>query len=142
MTKIMIMSRKEAENIDLDRISCAIISINNNNSKTPNIRRQQIKGLITLFFDDVERDENKYFSISKDQAVQIVNFVNKFWNNVELMIIHCEAGISRSSGVAAAILKYKTRDDNFIFGNKSYVPNMKCYRMVLDEFYKIKNDKK
>jgi predicted protein tyrosine phosphatase len=135
MTKIMVMSRKETENIDIDGMSCAIISINDNNSKMPNIKRHQLKGLITLFFDDVERDEYKYFAISKNQSAAIVNFVNKFWNNVELLIVHCEAGISRSSGVAAAILKYKTGDDSFIFENKSYVPNMKCYRMILDEFY-------
>ena len=50
------------------------------------------------------------------------------------MIVHCDAGISRSSGVAAAILKAKTGDDSQIFNNPKYRPNMRCYRIVLDEF--------
>ena len=52
------------------------------------------------------------------------------------LIIHCDAGISRSAGVAAAILKYCTGDDSSIFGNPRYHPNMWCYRKTLNALMK------
>lgn len=62
---------------------------------------------------------------------KLSKFVQKIFAD---FIVHCDAGISRSSGVAAAILKAKTGDDSQIFNNPKYRPNMRCYRIVLDEF--------
>ena len=47
------------------------------------------------------------------------------------VIVHCDAGISRSAGVAAAILKHTTGDDSSIFENGLYDPNLWCYRKTL-----------
>ena len=47
------------------------------------------------------------------------------------VIVHCDAGISRSAGIAAAILKHFTGDDSSIFGNDLYDPNLWCYRKTL-----------
>ena len=47
------------------------------------------------------------------------------------VIVHCDAGISRSAGVAAAILKYYTGDDSYVFENPRFHPNMWCYRKTL-----------
>lgn len=52
------------------------------------------------------------------------------------IIVHCDAGISRSAGIAAAILKAKTGDDSQIFDSPRYSPNMRCYRLVLNELMK------
>ena len=41
------------------------------------------------------------------------------------------AGISRSAGVAAAILKHTTGDDSSIFDNGLYDPNLWCYQKTL-----------
>ena len=48
------------------------------------------------------------------------------------VIVHCDAGISRSAGVAAAILKHTTGDDSSIFENGLYDPNLWCYRKTLE----------
>ena len=48
--------------------------------------------------------------------------------------MHCEAGQSRSAGVAAAIMKYLYNNDTDIFNNRYYKPNMLCYRKVLNAF--------
>lgn len=48
------------------------------------------------------------------------------------VIVHCDAGISRSSGVAAAILKFYTGSDREIFNSRKYLPNMWCYRKTLE----------
>lgn len=47
------------------------------------------------------------------------------------VIVHCDAGISRSAGVAAAILKHTTGDDSSIFENGLYDPNLWCYQKTL-----------
>ena len=70
--------------------------------------------------------------MSDEDARKVVDFVEKYRN--ELILVHCDAGISRSAGVAAAILKACTGDDTQIFDNPYYVPNRWCYRKVLDAF--------
>ena len=47
------------------------------------------------------------------------------------VIVHCDAGISRSAGIAAAILKHTTGDDSSIFDNGLYDPNRWCYQKTL-----------
>ena len=48
------------------------------------------------------------------------------------VIVHCDAGISRSAGIGAAILKYYNRDDSPVFDNPIFHPNMLCYRKTLE----------
>ena len=48
------------------------------------------------------------------------------------VIVHCDAGISRSAGIAAAILKHTTGDDSSIFENGLYDPNLWCYQKTLE----------
>ncbi len=47
------------------------------------------------------------------------------------IIVHCDAGISRSAGIAAALLKYFTGSDDQIFRDTYYCPNTWCYRKTL-----------
>lgn len=68
--------------------------------------------------------------MSDDDAARIKRFVSSY-SGVDI-IVHCDAGISRSSGVAAAILKYLIGDDSGIFDNPKYFPNMLCYRRTLN----------
>ena len=65
----------------------------------------------------------------------IKQFILKYINDtdLDLIIVQCEAGQSRSAGVAAALMKYVWNDDTAIFNNKKYTPNMLCYRTVLNE---------
>lgn len=68
---------------------------------------------------------------NEDDAYLIKRLLDKFPNTD--VIVHCDAGISRSSGIAAAILKAYTNDDIIIFDNPKYRPNMLCYRTTLNE---------
>ena len=60
--------------------------------------------------------------------------MNKNKNKVDKFIVHCEAGVSRSAGVGAAIMKALNGDDWDVFKNPLKCPNMKCYRTVLNAF--------
>lgn len=112
---------------DVDKIG-VIFSDNPNNG---------IRAILRLKFDDVERNFIKNQNcITKEDGEAIVNFINKNKNKVDKIIVHCEAGVSRSAGVCAAIMKAINGDDWDIFNNPRFCPNMTCYRTVLDAFDK------
>lgn len=105
-----------------------------------NISIMYKRGLISILhlkFADMDNE----LGITDKQVNQIVDHVLT-WNKmgVENIIVHCDAGISRSAGIAAAILKYLTGDDSQIFNNSKYIPNMKCYRKVLNAFMERSNN--
>lgn len=91
---------------------------------------RKIKRILKLKFDDTEIGEPNH--ITREDARKIAEFVKSIMPDTEQIIVHCTAGISRSAGVCAAILKYLKGDDSEIFDNPKYFPNMTCYRMVLE----------
>ena len=123
----------------VDRV---IISISNFNSSTPvfNKDNHAIQDILFLQFNDW--DDGNWDCMSQDQASAIANFVNRYWNTDNQIVVHCDGGVSRSAGVAAAILKFFTNDDTAIFNNYQYCPNMWCYRQVLQalEDSQVAND--
>jgi len=56
------------------------------------------------------------------------------------ILVHCDAGISRSAGVAAAILKHFTGDDSAVFNSGRHYPNMWCYRKTLNALHDMKRE--
>lgn len=133
--EIYIMSRGEAiaysRRPHTDR--SIVISISDVERIPPNIccNSNNIKDILPLFFDDVEKGQD--FCITSTDANKIVNFVNKWNGKISSIVVHCEAGISRSAGVAGAIGKWLNNDDSFAFSG-IHRPNMTCYRMVLNAF--------
>lgn len=114
---------------------CIIISITDPGSD-PNrfcSYNSCIKGILRLEFDDVDSPEP--LCITEKDADLILDFVEKYKDVADLVIVHCEAGISRSAGVAAALMKIYNHDDWEVFDNPRYCPNMTCYRTVLMQYY-------
>jgi predicted protein tyrosine phosphatase len=95
--------------------------------------------ILRLNFDDVEVDTtggwgSGYFTISKEQAKSVVDFLLAAKeNNVEILVVHCEAGISRSAGVAGACSVILGQSDEEFF-RSPYNPNMKVYRTVITSY--------
>lgn len=136
MPEIIVMSRRDAikyshmENMK----SSIIISITDYNKSFPIIHKttdNKILGILRLRFDDVTETDDNYTTINDEQAETIASFV-KMNMNIEKIIVHCEAGISRSAGCAAAIMKYLKNDDTPIFNSSYYKPNMTVYRKVIN----------
>ena len=145
--------------------SSVVISINDSAEmgvrQLPN-KFNNIKAQLSLFFDDIQpykgmqywkKDEGSivenftnsdgfvyesriYQLMTKNDAKKIIDFVNKWYNKVDVIIVHCNAGISRSSGVCAGIMKCFTGDDSQIYDNPYYHPNTLCYNLILQEYYK------
>lgn len=114
------------ENID----PCAIISITDAISIPVSFNpNKNIVGILRLTFDDT--DIKSPYSITERDAVNIIEFVEKYKDITDNFIIHCEAGISRSAGVAAALSKIYNGSDCDIFENPMYKPNMLVYNTIL-----------
>lgn len=134
MKQIQIMSRHRAKHYSaLQYIPTSLIISIHSVYGLPNrfFKNPQIKYVKHWEFDDVEVDEN---GITQAQANEIVEFVKAHEEDVESIVVHCDAGISRSSGIAAAISYWKFGDDKQIFGDKRYSPNMRCYIFMLKAF--------
>ena len=74
-----------------------------------------------------------------EMARQVLTFAKEVWPKVKVLHIHCWAGISRSSGTAAALSKIYTGTDGvFVQGqgkgdNGSFYPNSLVYNTILKE---------
>lgn len=69
------------------------------------------------------------------QAKQVVNFTLEHKDSIRTIICHCDAGVSRSAGMGAAISLILNGSDKEIFNDKRYVPNMHIYRKIVNEYY-------
>ena len=81
------------------------------------------------------RDVAESDLMTDKDAQNVVQFVRE--NRDKRIIVHCDAGISRSAGVAAAISKYLTGDDGRFFRSGEYDPNMWCYTKTLMAFLEV-----
>ena len=134
--KFEVMSRTNAKKMscinDID--DCIIISITDAGSEPNHFNdNSHIKAILNVQFNDVEFGDSK--CITYEQANNILKFVNDNINNVSKIIVHCEAGISRSAGVCAALMKIINDNDSPIFENPRFCPNMSCYRAIMEAYF-------
>ncbi len=81
-----------------------------------------IPGLEGLFSDSGA-------AMTADDARAILDFVASHANKVDLIVCQCEAGVSRSAGIAAALSRIMQGDDEFFFVH--YLPNHHIYELLL-----------
>lgn len=92
--------------------------------------------VLHLQFHDLDRVVEGYSDHLETQMFQPshakqVNDLVKRNKDVEAFVVHCDAGISRSAAVAAAVSKSLTGEDASFF--KRYHPNMRVYNMILNQ---------
>ena len=141
MQKVIVLNREQAirlteTDFSIDRVIISISSLWDNPPEF-NKNNYSIRSVCNLFFDDEEQGPNV---ITEADASKIKEFLTKWYNKVDQIVVHCDAGVSRSAGVAAAILKYYTGDDTQIFDDLKYCPNMLCYRTVLNKLMENTNN--
>jgi len=142
------LSQKDAckQTFDLPYIH---ISIRSPHTKKPILASDpNRKAVLYLLFHDVDKIEGslqqalhemcgkaKPVLFSEAQAKMILRFVEKWKDQVESIVINCEAGISRSAGVAAAIAAIYQLDDTPAYRGKA--PNVH----VKSTLMKVANNK-
>lgn len=120
-----------------------LISFRSPESRMAEIKpNEQMLDVLFMEFHDTDRDHSvdafdiKLIAITREQGQEIKDFVEAWKGKVEAIVCQCEAGISRSSGAAAAIAVCLDGSgaDQEIFDNPEYQPNMKVYRTVMNAF--------
>jgi predicted protein tyrosine phosphatase len=140
MHKIIVMSKDEAikhsyhKNID----DCIMISIQDTSQNNVKFNRNpKINAILRLFFSDIEYEIESGIMMSKNDAKTLKDFIDLWKEKVGTIIIHCQAGISRSAGVAASIEKYlngEMMELEDIWNNHKYSPNGCCYKICCKAF--------
>ena len=87
--------------------------------------------IFTMKFDDTD-DSLKDASPNKRAFKGLKNFVDNL--KTEVLIVHCYAGISRSSAVAAAIGEYLGIRLK-IWTDRHYDPNILVYELTKEELF-------
>lgn len=135
-----VLNRKSASNLTYSDdmfYDCLIISITDCFSVPVkfNTHNPHIKGILRVQFDDVDFGETN--CITREDADKIVEWVMKNKEKANVIIVQCEAGISRSAGVCAALMKIINGDDSDIFDDPRFCPNMSCYRSIFESYYGV-----
>lgn len=109
---------------------CVIVSISDKGAEPPEFYdNDNIWDVCRLFFDDEESGPS---SMTEKDAETLVDFVRSYESEGIDLLVHCNGGVSRSAGCAAAIMLMDWGDDSGIFQDGRYCPNMHCYRYVLN----------
>lgn len=122
-----------------------IVSISTPGSEPARFKtNDQTLEVLRLWFHDLDAlkegyDDKPEDLFSRSQAERIVDMVLAH-PQAERFVVHCDAGISRSSATAAAIMKGLTGDDSKIFKNPRYYPNRLVYRTILEVWYDRKGE--
>ena len=69
-------------------------------------------------------------ALTTADAQAILDFVEAHRHEVTLIVCQCEAGISRSAGIAAALSRIVQDEDDFFF--EHYAPNDYIYKTLLE----------
>lgn len=135
--KFLTLSEREIKNsaiYNVIRDKHIVISISSAQDEEtiipPNVNR-----ISTLYlkFDDVSDIDNRFIYFDRSMAKDILDFVELYCNQISLIIVQCQAGLSRSVAVASALSKIINYTDDKIFTKG--IPNMFVYSTILDYFF-------
>lgn len=108
--------------------------------KMPRVQKtatNNVQDILYLTFADMNYEDSPNGCMQMEDANKIAEFVNKWYDKVDTIIVNCDGGVSRSAGVCAAIMRVKEGDDWPVFDNRSKHPNMTCYLRTLKAFHYI-----
>lgn len=92
----------------------------------------KIESKIIFSFSDITDHENP-LSFNEENAKQIHRYIDNLPDDIEFLFICCDSGESRSSAIAAAIIKHLGRDEMKIWTDPRYHPNPLVYKLLCRE---------
>jgi len=91
--------------------------------------KNNVQDILFLSFDDTE---DSRYGMQESDGVKVAQFVRAYLNIVDVIIVHCDGGISRSAGVLYALMQYFERVDK-----TKNVHNELAYDMTMKALEKI-----
>ena len=131
---LLVYSRGAIERLPPHEVSHVIISITTTSDDVARVpigeRCREVLRLSFLDADVLPPDgSGRLFGV--DDAQAILSLLDRQREHVERIVLHCDAGLSRSPAVAAALAVCLGQSDQPFF--RRYRPNMRVYRTLLDE---------
>ncbi|QGJ71204.1 Hypothetical protein PBC10988_29080 [Planctomycetales bacterium 10988] len=126
--QILVLNRVDAEEFE-SSFSWACISIANAEEEFATIPDDNRLALFQLAFIDQTQPYPGFALFNDEHAYEIFDFVSNYWDEIDTLLIHCDAGISRSSAVAAVLSRFKFGSEGeFLY--PPYDPNPRVYRIL------------
>ena len=129
---IQVCSRRGAREFKSD-VPWAAISITSNPHVWPDLSEENRVGLLQLYF--LDRTQHGEDTITQEHVQQILDFVKEHWDKIDGLLVHCDAGLSRSPAVAAAIAKIFIGEGEDQPYFQRYWPNYLVYKMILEAHF-------
>lgn len=89
---------------------------------------QFCKGVLTLLFDDIVTEVYGAVMFNDDMADKIIEFIERYKNSVDTLLIHCYAGQSRSRAVGDFAVEILGGDNSKYF--EEGTPNQYIYDVL------------
>lgn len=143
-TRVIALSRAEAQAFQSSD-PYIVISLTDTTADHPRIEQSQaLRDRLLLQFDDIYPEQcfdaagaRRYFEMTEEDAERIATFVGRWWGEVATVVVHCHAGLSRSTGVAAAIRLHHQQDDRDLY-EAPRSPNRHCLTLVSDALSRLR----
>ena len=129
------MSNKKIQSASYRKIGLPCIVISISDVDAPPLRlagNPDIRAVLRLNFADTGAGSPE--AMQPADAERIAAFVGAWEKDAQMIIVSCEAGISRSPAVAAAVMRALGKNDMEIWKNPNYRPNSFCYRLTFRAF--------
>lgn len=111
-----------------------VISISGSEDEETQIPNNSSRlGKLHLKFDDIEDIREDYTYYDMGCAEESLNFLERFCTKISLVVVQCQAGLSRSVGLASALAKIINGRDDDVFTKG--IPNMFVYTTTLEYFF-------
>lgn len=126
------LGRREAKRL-VPEVPYIVVSIANADGMHPVLAvSPNRRGLLQVGFDDVVPTRQEYYGSKRpmeaDHAQEIRAFVEAHLDDVELIVVHCDAGMCRSPAIAAALWRWLENERGPFF--EAFRPNEHVYRTM------------
>jgi len=135
--RILVRSRESLHHLDETDGAVAVVSISDDASDFPVVPSAcDCRDVLRLHFEDIETSFDAFGgkppkAFTADQAREVAAFVGRLPGDIDSLVFQCEAGISRSAGMAAAVARWLGQDDLRFF--RDHLPNRLVYRLMLEQ---------
>ena len=88
---------------------------------------------LCLNFADVSSSTD-FSAMSNDVAMKIADYIRKLPKQLDTLFVCCDSGESRSTAMAAALMRFNETDEMKIWRNPHYHPNPLVYKLLCSAF--------